>query len=213
MTQEKLILKIEGEPEGAWQLEIAGVAGLNVTKGEIPTITSATIKRGDGKFHECAYLPPKSEHNPANYGQAGVIEHGKDGEVGRVVPMLAKDEYGKVWVSYVEGVRMGNNGVKPMLESQRASIDNIKGTYAELVTDAESNIGRVYSNNARITGDQADGAPIGVGVILLKEKANDFKWKGLKEAVEEIEESMSLASILKALGYLGMLDGLSPKSE
>lgn len=201
------ILKIEGEnPDTGWQLEFSTNQPLELPGGT--KAFSARIARADGKYHTGEYLPANSDYNPAGYGQLGIVERGKQGIVGSIVTILSRNQDGQVMIAFTESHgRLGNRGVKPMLESKRGSADNSAaiqsiGEYTIPIID------HIYSNNARITGDQPDGAPINVGTLFLREPSADFEWKSVPEFVSECQEAMSLASLVKSLGQLGLLNQL-----
>lgn len=207
MERYQTTLKIEGEsPETGWQLEFTTNNPLTLSDGTLAF--SARIARADGKYHTGEYLPAKSDFNPAGYGQLGIVEHGKEGIVGSIVTVLSRNQEGQVVVAFVESAgRLGNRGVVPMLESRRGSVDNIValqsiGEYTIPIID------QIYSNSARITGDQPSGAPINVGTLFLQSPSADFQWKTVPEFVKECQEAMSLAALCKSLCLLGLLDDL-----
>lgn len=201
------VIKIEGEnPETGWQLEFTTNNPLALPDGTLAF--SARIARADGKYHTGEYLPAKSELNPAGYGQLGVVEHGKDGVVGSIVTVLSRDQEGQVMIAFVESAgRLGNRGISPMLESKRGSIDNTQALES-MAGYTIPIIDTIYSNNARITGDQPEGAPINVGTLFLREPSADFQWKTIPEFVKECQEAMSLAALTKSLCAIGLLDDL-----
>ncbi len=207
IERHQTVIKIEGEnPETGWQLEFTTNNPLALPDGTLAF--SARIARADGKYHTGEYLPAKSELNPAGYGQLGIVEHGKEGIVGSIVTVLSRDQKGQVLVAFVESPgRLGNRGVTPMLESKRSSVDNIQAlqSIAEYTIPI---IDQIYSNNARITGDQPSGAPINVGTLFLNEPSADFQWKTVPEFVKECQEAMSLAALCKSLCALSLLDNL-----
>lgn len=169
--------------------------------------------REDGKYYSGEYLPANSDLNPANYGQLGIVEHGKDGTVGSILTILAHGEKDQVMIAFVESPgRLGNKGVAPMLESKRASVDNVK-VLETITKSAAPVIDLIYSNNARITGDQPKGAPINAGTLVLNELSPDFNWKPIADFARECQESMSLASAFKSLAYLGVLNNLTLPSQ
>jgi hypothetical protein len=202
---QKHILPIEGEnPETGWCLEFTTNLPLNTPDGIL--IQQARITRGDGKFYDAAYLPANGEHNPTNYGAPGIIEKGKDGIVGNVLTMISKDSKQHILIATTKNVRMGNRGQEPMLETKRASVDNI-ATFSQ-IANLNHVIGQIYSNNARITGNQEAGAPINVGVALFSEPAPELDWMSLEQFALECQEGQSLAATFKAIAYLGLLKDL-----
>lgn len=203
----KTVIKIEGEdPNTGWQLEFTTNNPLTLPDGTLAF--SARIARADGKYHTGEYLPAKSELNPAGYGQLGIVEHGKEGIVGSIVTVLSRDQEGQVMIAFVESAgRLGNRGVAPMLESKRGSVDNIQALQS-IAEHTIPIIDQIYSNNARITGDQPSGAPINVGTLFLNEPSTDFQWKTVPEFVKECQEAMSLAALTKSLCAIGLLDNL-----
>ncbi len=196
MERYQTVVKIEGEnPETGRQLGFTTNNPLTLSDGTLAF--SARIARADGKYHTGEYLPANSDYNPAGYGQLGIVEHGKEGIVGSIVTILSRNQEGQIMVAFVESTgRLGNRGVAPMLESKRGSVDNIEAlqSIAEYTIPI---IDQIYSNNARITGDQPNGAPINVGTLFLQEPSADFQWKTVPEFVKECQEAMSLDGLKK----------------